>query len=67
MARKIPVFGETIKHYLEKLGLGISDCKTIKRGECVCIGKGLYLGTNGNGLLLGPKYGSGLFLGPAPK
>jgi len=67
VASKIPVFGETIKYYLEKLGLGIDECKKIKKGECVCIGKGLYLGTNGNGLFLGPKYGSGLFLGPTPR
>ena len=67
VAGYIPVFGETIKYYLEKLGLGIGDCKKIKNGECGCIGKGLYLGTSGNGLFLGPKTGGGLFLGPAPK
>jgi len=67
IAGKIPVFGETIKHYLQKLGLGIGDCRKIENGECVCIGKGLYLGTVGSGLFLGPKSGSGLFLGSTPR
>ncbi len=58
--------GETIKYYLQKLGLGINDCNKIERGACLCLGKGLYLGTVGSGLYLGPKSGSGLFLGPSP-
>ncbi len=62
----IPVVGETIKYYLQKLGLGINDCNKIRKGECLCLGKGLYLGTDGSGLFLGPKSGSGLFLGPSP-
>src|SRR6266581_4040016 len=62
----IPVVGETIKYYLQKLGLGINDCNKIERGACLCLGKGLYLGTVGSGLYLGPKSGSGLFLGPSP-
>ena len=64
VAGKIPVFGETIKHYLQKLGLGINDCNRIRKGECICIGKGLFLGPVGSGLFLGPKSGDGLFLGP---
>ena len=67
VASKIPVFGETIKYYLQKLGLGISDCNRIEKGECLRLGKGLYLGTVGSGLFLGPKSGSGLFLGPSPR
>ena len=63
----IPVVGETIKYYLQKLGLGINDCNKIERGACLCLGKGLYLGTVGSGLYLGPKSGSGLFLGPSPR
>ncbi len=65
----IPVVGETIKYYLQKLGLGINDCNKIRKGECLCLGKGLYLGTVGSGLYLGPKSGSGsgLFLGPSPR
>ena len=51
---------------LSKLGLGINDCNKIEKGECLCLGKGLYLGTDGSGLFLGPKSGSGLFLGPSP-
>ena len=66
-ASKIPVFGSTIEHYLKKLGLGLNDCNKIAKGECVCIGKGLFLGNSGSGLFLGPNTGGGLFLGPAPR
>src|SRR5258708_10778594 len=67
IAGKIPVVGETIKHYLQKLGLGLKECNKIENGECLCIGKGLYLGASGSGLFLGPKSGGGLFLGPSPR
>ena len=67
LAGRIPVFGATLKYGLQKLGLGIDDCNRVKNGECVCLGKGLFLGPVGNGLFLGPKSGNGLFLGPPPK
>ena len=66
LAGKIPVFGPVIQLGLEKLGLGIKETNKIKQGECICLGKGLYLGPVGNGLFLGPKSGHGLFLGPPP-
>jgi hypothetical protein len=66
LAGKIPVFGPVIQLGLKKLGLGIDDRNRIKRGECICLGKGLYLGPVGSGLFLGPKSGHGLFLGPPP-
>jgi len=65
LAGKIPVFGATLKFALQKLGFGVDDINRIKRGECVCLGKGLYVGPVGNGLFLGPKSGNGLFLAPS--
>src|SRR5882757_4184271 len=62
LASKIPVFGATLKYALEKRGLGLNDCNKVASGECVCLGKGLYLKHIGGGLFLGPE-GSGLFLG----
>jgi hypothetical protein len=67
LAEKIPVFGTTIKYALQKLGLGIDECNRIKNGECVCLGKGLFLDPVGSGLYLGPKSGHGLFLDPHPR
>jgi len=68
VAGKIPVFGAVIQYGLKKLGLGIKDCNRIKNGECVCLGKALYLGPVGSCLFLGPKQsGNGHFLGPPPR
>lgn len=67
LAGKIPVFGPVIQHGLKKLGLGIEDTDRFKRGECICLGEGLYLESVGSGLFLGPKSGHGLFLGPPPR
>jgi len=66
LAGRIPVFGATLKYGLQKLGLGIYDSNMIKKGECVCLRKGLYLSPVGNGLFLGPKSENGIFLGPNP-
>jgi len=49
-----------------KSGNGIDDSNRIKKGECVCLGKGLYLSPVGSGLFLGTKSKNGLFLGPNP-
>ena len=67
LAGKNHVFGATLKYRLQKLGLGINDCNKIERGQCICLGKGLYFGIMGNGLFLGSKSGSGLFLGSSPR
>ena len=60
---KTPVFGRFLKPLLEKIGLGMGDCKKVMNGDCVCMGKGLYLKPYGGGLFIGPQ-GSGLFLRP---
>jgi hypothetical protein len=63
---KAPLIGSYLKPLLEKLGLGIGDCKKIMSGGCVCMkkfGKGLYLKPYGQGLFIGP-HGSGLYLEP---
>jgi len=65
LAGKLPVFGATLKLALQMLGFGIDEINRIKRGECVCKGKGLYMGRVGSGLFLGPKSGFDLFLGPS--
>jgi len=67
LAGKLSVFGATLKNALQKLGFGIDVINRIKRGECVCLRKGLYMGRVGSGLCLGPKSGFGLFLGPSPE
>jgi hypothetical protein len=65
---KTPVIGSFLKPLLEKLGLGIVDCKKVMKGGCVCKGKGgkgLYLKPYGGGLGIGPpQSGRGLYLGP---
>lgn len=66
LAGKIPVFGAVLQYGLKKLGLGLNDCNKIANGECVCLGKGLYLKHTGSGLFLGPQ-GSGLFLDQHPR
>ena len=38
LAGKIPVFGPVIQLGLKKLGLGIKETNSIKRGECICLG-----------------------------
>ena len=61
LAGKIPVFGAVIKYGLLKRGLGLSDCNKVAKGECICLGKGLYLKHTGSGLFLGPQ-GARFFL-----
>jgi len=62
LAGKVSVFGATLKYALQKLSFGIDDSIKIKKGESVCLGKGLYIAPVGNGLFLGPKSGNGLFV-----
>ena len=69
-AAKIPVLGPCLVPILKRLGLGLSDINTIKRGGCVdcnrmCLkshGDGLFIG---KGLNLGTQssQGNGVFLG----
>ena len=58
VAAKIPVVGETLKYYLQKLGFGTKDM--------IYKGNGLFLAPQGSGLFLDPQ-GSGLFLDPRPR
>ena len=53
---KVPVIGHYLKHILQKLGLGVSDCNKVLKGGCIKCGEGLYL----------RPYGQGVFLGPPP-
>ena len=55
LAGKIPVFGAVIKYELQKLGLGLSDCNKVAKGECICLCKGLYLKHTGSGLFPEPQ------------
>ena len=59
---KLSIVGKFLEPILQKIGLGINDCSTIRNGGCVCLGKGLYMGSVGGGLFIGPQ-GNGLFLG----
>jgi len=57
LASKVPVFGQVLKHALEKLGFGFYlDPK----------GRGLFLDPQGAGFYLDPQ-GNGYFLDPIPK
>jgi len=62
----IPVLGRILGPLLQRIGLGNNDINIIKRGGCVCLGKGLYIRSQGGGLYLGPQAGSGLYLAPQP-
>ena len=62
LAGKISVYGAILKYGLQKLVLGLIDCRIVINGDHVCLGSGLYLRRSGKGIYLGPK-GSGLFLG----
>jgi len=64
LAGKVPVFGATFKSALQKLGFGIYDSNRIKKGECVCLRKSLYIASVGNGLFFGPMSGNGHFFRP---
>ena len=50
----IPVLGK-LAPILRKLGLGINHVRKIVSGKDVCLGRGIYLGTSGSGLYIGPK------------
>jgi hypothetical protein len=52
----VPVIGHYLKHILQKLGLGVSDCNKVLKGGCIKCGEGLYL----------RPYDQGVFLGPPP-
>ena len=52
---EIPVIGNLLEPFLQKLGLGINDYNKIIKGGCVRCGKGLYLKPFGSGLYIGPK------------
>ena len=54
-AGKVPVTASILKPLLEKIGLGISDSNKLMNGECVCLGKGLYLKSYGGGFYIGPE------------
>jgi hypothetical protein len=51
---KAPKIGKYLKPLLEKLGLGIEDCKKVINGGCVKCGEGLFLRPYGAGIFLGP-------------
>lgn len=53
---KAPKIGKYLKPLLEKLGLGVRDCRKVINGGCVKCGEGLFL----------RPFGAGLFLGPPP-
>src|SRR5580692_3401027 len=61
VVEKIPVLGRILGPLLERIGLGINDINIIKRGGCVCLGKGLYIRSQGGGLFLGPQASGGLY------
>jgi hypothetical protein len=52
---KVPVIGNFLKPLLQKLGLGVGEFNKIKKGGCVCLGKGLFLKPYGSGLYIGPE------------
>ena len=52
---KIPIIGSYFEPLLQKIGLGIKDITKLERGGCVKIENGLFLGSQGSGLFLGPK------------
>jgi hypothetical protein len=64
---KTPVVGKYLKPLLQRIGLGIEDCKKVMKGECICMpgihGKPGARVTHGHGLFLKP-YGAGLYIGP---
>jgi hypothetical protein len=51
---KVPVIGHYLKHILQKLGLGVSDCNKVLKGGCIKCGEGLYLRPYGQGVFIGP-------------
>jgi len=51
---KIPVIN-WLTPLLKKIGLGINECDRVMKGDCVCLGKGLYIGPSGGGLYIGPR------------
>lgn len=53
---KVPVIGNFLKPLLQKLGLGVGEFNKIKKGGCVCLGKGLFLKPYGSGLYIGPEF-----------
>ena len=59
---KTPLIESFLKPLLQKIGLGIKDCKKVMNGGCVCLrkargrtGKGLYMRPHGAGLYIGPE------------
>jgi hypothetical protein len=44
-----------LKPLSQKLGLSIGDYNKIIKGDCVCLGKGLFLKSHGSGLYIGPE------------
>ena len=57
---KIPLLGNFLGPFLQKIGLGYADINEIKKGGCVCK-KFFRVKQIGSGLFLEPSEGNGLF------
>jgi hypothetical protein len=60
---KIPLLGNFLGPFLQKIGLGYADINEFQNGGCVCK-KNFRVKQIGRGLYLEPSQGNGLFLEP---